>query len=79
MMMQTRSTSTVIVALFDPMFIDFIERLEADITESILGIFSTTKNKITVLPVEIEQMDTDYVRRLKAFIEKQCDEMQVSA
>ncbi|RWW11827.1 hypothetical protein GW17_00024534 [Ensete ventricosum] len=70
----------VIVALFDPVFIGFIERLEADIRESILGIFSTTKNKVAVLPVELEQMDKetdgDYVRRLRAFIEKQCDGMQ---
>ncbi|RRT75911.1 hypothetical protein B296_00017176, partial [Ensete ventricosum] len=70
----------VIVALFDPVFNGFIERLEADIRESILGIFSTTKNKVAVLPVELEQMDKetdgDYVRRLRAFIEKQCDGMQ---
>lgn len=70
----------VIVESFDPMFIKFIERLETDIRESILGIFSNTKNKVTVLPAELEQRDKetdgDYIKRLKDFVEKQCNEMQ---
>ncbi|URD83808.1 Uso1 / p115 like vesicle tethering protein, head region [Musa troglodytarum] len=70
----------VIVESFDPMFIKFIERLETDIRESILGIFSNTKNKVTVLPAELEQRDKetdgDYIKRLKDFVETQCNEMQ---
>lgn len=73
----------ILAEIFEPMYIKFIERLEADIRESILGIFSNTKNKVTVLPAELEQKDKetdgDYIKRLKAFVEKQCSEMQVSA
>lgn len=72
----------ILVEIFDPIFIKLIEKLEADVRESILGVYSNTKNKVTVLPVELEQNDKetdgDYIKRLKAFVAKQCNEMKVS-
>ncbi|KAF8396671.1 hypothetical protein HHK36_018296 [Tetracentron sinense] len=55
-------------------------RLEADIRESILEVFSHPKIKVAVMPAELEQKggesDGDYIKRLKSFVEKQCTEMQ---
>ncbi|WOL07815.1 golgin candidate 6 [Canna indica] len=70
----------ILVEIFDTMFVKCIEKLEADIRERILRIFSNTKDKVTVLPAELEQnnkeSDGDYIKRLKAFVAKQCNEMQ---
>ncbi|XP_073116828.1 golgin candidate 6 [Elaeis guineensis] len=70
----------ILVEIFDPQFVGFIKKLEACIRESIMNIFSRTKNKVTVLPAELEQKsgetDGDYIKRLKSFVEKQCNEMQ---
>ncbi|KAF8396703.1 hypothetical protein HHK36_018330 [Tetracentron sinense] len=55
-------------------------RLEADIRESIVEVFSHPKIKVAVMPAELEQKggesDGDYIKRLKSFVEKQCTEMQ---
>lgn len=70
----------ILVAIFDPLFLNFIKKLEADIRERIVEVFSQTKNKVAVVPTELEQKerenDADYIKRLKSFVEKQCHEMQ---
>ncbi|XP_008804804.2 golgin candidate 6 [Phoenix dactylifera] len=76
----TKHEHPILVEIFDPQFVSFVKKLEACIRESIVDIFSHTKNKVTVLPAELEQKngetDGDYVKRLKSFVEKQCNEMQ---
>jgi len=71
----------ILLSVFDPLFVSFIKRLEVDIKERIMEVFSQTKNKVAVVPAELEQKageaDVDYVKRLKSFVEKQCREMQV--
>lgn len=70
----------ILVAIFDPLFLDFVKKLEGDIRERIVEVFSQTKNKVAVVPAELEQKerenDADYIKRLKSFVEKQCHEMQ---
>lgn len=71
----------ILLAIFDPLFVNFIQKLEADVRERIAEVFSQTRNKVTVVPAELEQKggetDADYISRLKSFVEKQCHEMQV--
>uniref|UniRef100_A0A1D1XF58 Golgin candidate 6 n=1 Tax=Anthurium amnicola TaxID=1678845 RepID=A0A1D1XF58_9ARAE len=70
----------ILLAIFDVQFIDFVKRLEADIREGIVEVFSHPKNKVVIVPAELEQKDGeadgDYIKRLKLFVEKQCIEMQ---
>ncbi|KAL5991927.1 hypothetical protein ACLOJK_012839 [Asimina triloba] len=72
----------ILLSIFDMQFVTFVKKLEADIRESIVEVFSRPKNTVTVVPVELEQKggesDGDYIKRLKSFVEKQCKEMQVS-
>jgi len=71
----------VISEIFDSQFVNFLSKLEADIRENIMDIFSRTKTATAVLPTELEQkngeVDGGYIKRLKSFVEKQCNEMQV--
>lgn len=71
----------ILLAIFDPSFVDFLKKLEVDIRDRILEVFSQTKNKVATVPAELEQKngepDGDYIKRLKSFVEKQCHEMQV--
>lgn len=70
----------VLSEIFDSQFVNFLNKLEADIRENIMDIFSRTKTATAVLPVELEQkngeVDGEYIKRLKSFVEKQCNEMQ---
>ncbi|KAI3991855.1 hypothetical protein MKX01_012800 [Papaver californicum] len=70
----------VLNSLFDTQFVDFVKKLEENLRESIMEISSHLKNKVVVLPVELEQQigesDVDYIKRLKLSVEKQCTEMQ---
>lgn len=72
----------VLTLVFDSQFVNFVRRLEVDIRESIVEVFSHPKSKVTVVPAELEQKDEesdgDYIKRLKSFLEKQCYEMRVS-
>lgn len=72
----------IIVAVFDVQFVDFIKKLIIDIRENIVDVFSHSKIKVAVIPADLEQKDSesndDYVTRLKLFVHKQCNEMQVS-
>ena len=71
----------VLSEIFDSQFVDFLNKFEADIRENIMDIFSRTKTATAVLPAELEQkngeVDGEYIKRLKSFVEKQCNEMQV--
>ncbi|KAG2629755.1 hypothetical protein PVAP13_3KG449906 [Panicum virgatum] len=70
----------VLSEIFDSQFVDFLNKFEADIRENIMDIFSRTKTATAVLPAELEQkngeVDGEYIKRLKSFVEKQCNEMQ---
>lgn len=68
-------------SLFDVQFVNFIKSLEANIRENIIDVYSRPKSDVAVVPAEMEQKsgedDKDYIKRLKAFLEKQCSEIQV--
>ncbi|KAK3020228.1 hypothetical protein RJ639_046860 [Escallonia herrerae] len=70
----------MLAAILDSQFISTVRKLEADIRESIVDIYSNPKSKVTVVPAELEQRtsesDGDYIKRLKSFVEKQCAEIQ---
>uniref|UniRef100_A0A804RHN1 Golgin candidate 6 n=1 Tax=Zea mays TaxID=4577 RepID=A0A804RHN1_MAIZE len=70
----------VLSEIFDSQFVNFLSKLEADIRENIMDIFSRTKTATALLPTELEQkngeVDGEYIKRLKSFVEKQCNEMQ---
>ncbi|KAK1312525.1 Golgin candidate 6 [Acorus calamus] len=70
----------ILVSVFDIQFVNLLRRLEVDIREGIVDIFSHPKSKVVVVPAELEQKggesDGDYIKRLKLFVEKQCNEMQ---
>ncbi|XP_044465878.1 golgin candidate 6 isoform X2 [Mangifera indica] len=67
-------------SVFDINFVNFIKSLEADIREKIIDVYSRPKSEVAVVPAELEQKsgenDKDYIIRLKAFVEKQCSEIQ---
>ena len=68
-------------SIFDSQFVSFLSKLETDIRENIMDLFSRTKTATAVLPAELEQkngeVDGEYIKRLKSFVERQCNEMQV--
>lgn len=71
----------ILSSVFDSHFINTVKKLEADVRESIVVIYSQPKSKVAVVPAELEQRkgetDGEYIKRLKAFLEKQCTEIQV--
>ena len=71
----------ILSSVLDSYFVNLVRRLEADIREQIVDVYSQPKIKVAVVPAELEQKsgesDGDYVKRLKAFVEKQCSEIQV--
>ncbi|XP_022133803.1 golgin candidate 6 isoform X2 [Momordica charantia] len=77
---QTNEELPIISSVFDTCFINTVKRLEADIRENIVMIYSQPKSKVAVVPAELEQRngetDGEYIKRLKAFVEKQCSELQ---
>ncbi|KAF9610338.1 hypothetical protein IFM89_022008 [Coptis chinensis] len=70
----------VLMSIFDASFVSLVKRLETDIRQSIVEVFSHPKSKVAVVPAEMEQKDgesnEDYIKRLKSFAEKQCKELQ---
>lgn len=68
-------------SIFDSHFVMLVKSLEADIREKIVEVYSHPKSQVTVVPAELEQKsgesDGAYIKRLKAFVDKQCSEMQV--
>lgn len=71
----------VLSSILDSYFVNLVKRLEADIREQIVEVYSHPKTKVAVVPAELEQKsgesDGEYVKRLKAFVEKQCSEIKV--
>ncbi|PWA96340.1 golgin candidate 6 [Artemisia annua] len=70
----------MLASMFDSQFVNFIQKLEAGIRDSIVKIYSQPKSNVSVVPAELEQRkdenDRDYIKRLKIFMEKQCSEIQ---
>ncbi|KAF5479689.1 hypothetical protein F2P56_000489 [Juglans regia] len=70
----------ILSAIFDAQFVNLVKSLEADIRESVVEVYSHPKSKVAVVPAELEQRsgesDGEYIKRLKAFVEKQCSEIQ---
>ncbi|RZB46623.1 Golgin candidate 6 [Glycine soja] len=70
----------ILSSILDSYFVNLVKGLEADIREQIVEAFSHPKVQVAVVPAELEQKmgesDGEYIRRLKAFLEKQCSEIQ---
>lgn len=70
----------ILTTILDSYFVNFVKRLEANIREQIVEVYSRPKTQVTVVPEEIEQKkgesDGEYIKRLKAFVEKQHSEIQ---
>ncbi|KAL4369524.1 hypothetical protein GQ457_05G010830 [Hibiscus cannabinus] len=70
----------ILTSTFDSLFVNFVKSLEVHIRENIIDDYSLPKTDGAVVPAEAEQMDgesdKDYIKRLKAFMEKQCSEIQ---
>ncbi|XP_068650224.1 golgin candidate 6 isoform X2 [Aristolochia californica] len=70
----------VLASIFSGHFVNFVKKLELEIRESIVDVFSHPKTKASVAPAELQQKegesDVDYIKRLKSFVEKQSHEMQ---
>ncbi|KAF2563061.1 hypothetical protein F2Q70_00018399 [Brassica cretica] len=73
----------MLISLFDPSFTGLVKSLEGSIRERIVDVYSRPKSEVAVVPADLEQRsgesEKDYINRLKAFIEKQCSEIQVHA
>ncbi|KAJ0230098.1 Golgin candidate 6 [Hirschfeldia incana] len=70
----------MLTSLFDPSFTGLVKSLEGSIRERIVDVYSRPKSEVAVVPADLEQRsgesEKDYINRLKAFIEKQCSEIQ---
>ncbi|KAG7558989.1 Uso1/p115-like vesicle tethering protein C-terminal [Arabidopsis thaliana x Arabidopsis arenosa] len=70
----------MLLSLFDASFIGLVKSLEGNIRERIVEVYSRPKSEVAVVPADLEQKsgetEKDYINRLKAFIEKQCSEIQ---
>ncbi|KAE8706694.1 Golgin candidate 6 [Hibiscus syriacus] len=76
----TNEGHPILTSIFDSQFVNFVKSLEVHIRENIIDDYSHPKTGVAVLPAEMEQKDgesdKDYIKRLKAFMEKQCSEIQ---
>ncbi|TKY50480.1 Golgin candidate 6 [Spatholobus suberectus] len=70
----------ILSSILDSYFVNLVKSLEADIREQIVEVYSRPKMKVAIVPAELEQRsgesDGEYIKRLKAFVEKQCSEIQ---
>ncbi|KAL5562216.1 hypothetical protein UlMin_031963 [Ulmus minor] len=70
----------ILSSIFDSLFVILVKRLESDIREKIVVVYSHPKSEVAVVPAELEQRsgekDEEYIKRLKSFVEKQCSEIQ---
>ena len=68
-------------SIFDALFVALVKRLESDIREKIVDVYSHPKSNVAVVPAELEhrsgESEAEYIKRLKEFVEKQCTEIQV--
>ncbi|XP_022774370.1 golgin candidate 6-like isoform X5 [Durio zibethinus] len=77
---QKNEDHPILTSIFDTQFVNFVKSLEVYIRENIVDVYSRPKSDVAVVPAEMEQKggetDKDYIKRLKAFVEKQCSEIQ---
>uniref|UniRef100_A0A2P2MPU8 Vesicle tethering family protein n=2 Tax=Rhizophora mucronata TaxID=61149 RepID=A0A2P2MPU8_RHIMU len=77
---QKNEDHPILSTICDSYFVSFVKKLEADIRETIVDVYSLPKSEVAVVPAELEQKsgesETDYIKRLKSFLEKQCSEIQ---
>ncbi|CAJ1792502.1 unnamed protein product [Sphenostylis stenocarpa] len=77
---QKNMNHTILSSILDSYFVNLVKGLESDIREQIVEVFSHPKMKVAAVPAELEQKigenDLEYTKRLKAFLEKQCSEIQ---
>ncbi|KAE9598979.1 hypothetical protein Lalb_Chr15g0086731 [Lupinus albus] len=70
----------ILSSILDSYFVNLVKRLEADIREQIVEVYSQPKIKVAVVPAELVQRsgesDGDYINRLKEFVENQSSEIQ---
>ncbi|CAN8266192.1 unnamed protein product [Cochlearia groenlandica] len=70
----------MLISLFDPSFTGLVKSLEGSIRERIVDVYSRPKSEVAIVPADLEQRsgekEKDYINRLKAFVEKQCSEIQ---
>ncbi|XWS44110.1 hypothetical protein CRYUN_Cryun15aG0016600 [Craigia yunnanensis] len=70
----------ILESIFDAQFVNLVKSLELNIRENIVDVYSRPTSDVAVVPAEMEQKggesDEDYIKRLKAFVEKQCSEIQ---
>ncbi|PQQ13214.1 hypothetical protein Pyn_03321 [Prunus yedoensis var. nudiflora] len=78
---QKNEDHPVLSSIFDAPFVNLVRSLEVNIREKIVEVYSHPKSKVAVVPAELEQKsgesDREYIKRLKAFVEKQCSEIQL--
>lgn len=71
----------ILSSILDSSFVNLVKRLETDVRDQIVDVYSRPKVDVAVVPAEMEQKsnesDSEYLKRLKAFVEKQCSEIQV--
>ncbi|KAK9684333.1 hypothetical protein RND81_10G203200 [Saponaria officinalis] len=69
-----------LASLFDVSFVTLVNNLEANIREQFVEVYSKPKTKVAVVPAELErrrgESDSDYILRLRSFMDKQCSEIQ---
>ncbi|XVE84048.1 hypothetical protein DITRI_Ditri16bG0137600 [Diplodiscus trichospermus] len=77
---QKNEDHPILASIFDAQFVNLVKSLELSIRENIIDVYSRPKSDVAVVPAEMEQnggeSDKDYIKRLKAFVEKQCSEIQ---
>lgn len=77
---QKNKDHPILTSMFDSVFADFVKKLETDIRERVVDVYSHPKSQVAVVPAELEQKggesDAEYIKRLKSFVEKQCSEIQ---
>ncbi|KAL1551940.1 Golgin candidate 6 [Salvia divinorum] len=77
---QRNEDHPILGMVIDPQFVDFLKGLEVKIREQIVEIYSRPKSQVAVVPAYLEQqsgeIDKEYIKRLKDFVEKQCLEIQ---
>ncbi|KAL6549937.1 Golgin candidate 6 [Orobanche minor] len=77
---QKNEDHPLLAMVLDSQFVFFVKGLEGNIREQIVGIYSHPKSQVAVVPAELEQGsgegDSEYIKRLKRFLERQCLEIQ---
>ncbi|KAL8139642.1 hypothetical protein V2J09_005663 [Rumex salicifolius] len=77
---QSNQDHPILESLFDDGFHALLKKLEADIRERVVLVYSRPKSSVAIIPAELEQNsgenDQNYINRLKSFVQKQCYEIQ---